>query len=447
MGGYCSLGLFGKEKENCGRCWASIQLLKRFLFLSGAPGDNRSRPHDVLTSIRCHSLITSLLSHWPISIGFIAATELQVGGCACSRQNSKASSWRNRLHEVASICNMRPSASCRNPSPYGGFVTSDSITGSSSWTGILFSIHQSVNETDSDESARLLFRNRTGGTNCIRCFELTLRSLNVVQIHTEGLDKCYTTVEAATATCPTNESIATGKSREIMLYSKSSSLSRFLLRIDSSPYPRPFAETKELSGDPVVAQEYCPVNGRFVFTYSVNDGLADNVSENVNECHEPVSELSNCPYGFGLGLRFKRCSFGELGNRPVISSFIESEMWRPPLFSFLEINFQCLGDWIGHNGERYMALLDVQDSTALASGVANGAERRPRYRCAVCLPRCLFFFLFLLNSLDRSDMFEFPSWPETVAEMRRRNFFLFPTCNFQHTRRWHNKKVDPFAFG
>ena len=59
---------------------------------------------------------------------------------------------------------------------------------------------------------------RTGGTNCIRCFELTLRSLNVVQIHTEGLDKCYTTEEAATATCPTDESIATGKSREITLY-------------------------------------------------------------------------------------------------------------------------------------------------------------------------------------------------------------------------------------
>ena len=60
---------------------------------------------------------------------------------------------------------------------------------------------------------------RTGGTNWIRCFELTLiRSLNVVQIHTEGLDKCYTTEEAATATCPTDESIATGKSREITLF-------------------------------------------------------------------------------------------------------------------------------------------------------------------------------------------------------------------------------------
>jgi hypothetical protein len=38
-----------------------------------------------------------------------------------------------------------------------------------------------------------------------------------------------------------------------------------------------------LTGDPVVAQEYCPVNGRCVYTYSVNDGLADdyvNVAEN-----------------------------------------------------------------------------------------------------------------------------------------------------------------------
>ena len=71
--------------------------------------------------------------------------------------------------------------------------------------------------------------NRTGGTNCIRCFELTLRSLNVVQIHTEGLDKCYTTEEAAMATCPTDESIATGKSREIMLYSESPPLFLFFL--------------------------------------------------------------------------------------------------------------------------------------------------------------------------------------------------------------------------
>jgi len=157
-----------------------------------------------------------------------------------------------------------------------------------------------------------------------------LRSLNVVQIHTEGVEKCHADEAAAMASCPTEESIIQGQSREIMLY-----------------------KTKELNGDTVIAQEYCPVNGRYVFTYSVNDG---NVLENVNECHEPVSELSNCPYGFGLGLRFKHCSFGDL-----------------------EINFQCLGDWIGHNGERYMALLDVQEPTPGVIGV----EKRPRYRCAL----------------------------------------------------------------
>ena len=75
---------------------------------------------------------------------------------------------------------------------------------------------------------------RTGGTNCVRCFELTLRSLNVVQIHTEGFDKCFTTEEAAMATCPTDESIASGKSREIMLYSE---YSPFLLPSPSSPSP------------------------------------------------------------------------------------------------------------------------------------------------------------------------------------------------------------------
>jgi len=176
---------------------------------------------------------------------------------------------------------------------------------------------------------RVILMDSTGGTNCIRCFELRLRSLNVVQIHTEGLDKCYTTEEAAVATCPTEESIIAAKSKEIMLY-----------------------KTKELNGDAVIAQEYCPVNGRYVFTYSINDGL-----ESVNECQEPVSELSNCPYGFGLGLRFKRCSFGEL-----------------------EINFQCLGDWVGHNGERYMALLDVQDSNV---PLLDTLESRPRYRCAL----------------------------------------------------------------
>jgi hypothetical protein len=60
---------------------------------------------------------------------------------------------------------------------------------------------------------------RTGGINCIRCFQLTLRSLNIVQIHTEGVDKCHNNEITALASCPTDESIVSGQSREIMLYS------------------------------------------------------------------------------------------------------------------------------------------------------------------------------------------------------------------------------------
>lgn len=140
-------------------------------------------------------------------------------------------------------------------------------------------------------------------------------------------------------------------------------------------------------------------------------------------------------------------------------------MTSPSFFFFFsvceEINFQCLGDWIGHNGERYMALLDVQDSATTAMtaaggggvGIVNGAERRPRYRCAVRYPifYFIFYFYFLLSPLCRSrkgfgflfyfsrspvvwNVFEFPSRLETIAEMRRRisffptNFFPFFRC-------------------
>ena len=65
-----------------------------------------------------------------------------------------------------------------------------------------------------------VFYVRTGGMTCVRCFQFTMRSLNVVQIYTEGLEKCYTNEAAAMAKCPTEESIISGLSREIILYSK-----------------------------------------------------------------------------------------------------------------------------------------------------------------------------------------------------------------------------------
>jgi hypothetical protein len=100
-----------------------------------------------------------------------------------------------------------------------------------------------------------------------------------------------------------------------------------------------------------------------------------------------------------------------------------------------------------------MALLDVQDTqsttavtTAGGVGIINGAERRPRYRCAVRVVRYapfllflfFFFFSYFFLSLDRVflfDMFEFPVSPrKRKAEMRRLNWeFIWGnvTCNFE----------------
>ena len=60
----------------------------------------------------------------------------------------------------------------------------------------------------------------TGGLTCYKCFNLVLRSSNVLQIHTAGLDKCYTTEDRAVADCPSDIMIRERRAREIMLYRK-----------------------------------------------------------------------------------------------------------------------------------------------------------------------------------------------------------------------------------
>ena len=60
----------------------------------------------------------------------------------------------------------------------------------------------------------------TGGLTCFKCFNLVLRSSNVLQIHTAGLDKCYDSEERAMADCPSDMTIREKRAREIMLYSK-----------------------------------------------------------------------------------------------------------------------------------------------------------------------------------------------------------------------------------
>ncbi|XP_035228233.1 uncharacterized protein LOC118200379, partial [Stegodyphus dumicola] len=163
----------------------------------------------------------------------------------------------------------------------------------------------------------VILKDETGGEDCIRCFHITLKSINVIQIHTEGLARCYTNEEAARATCPDERAVVERRFKEILLFRKHD------------------------AGTMMTIEElFCPIIGRFRFTYSANRGEF--------QCDQPFSELSNCPNGNGLNVRFRQCSFPEM-----------------------TISFLCLGDWEGANGDRYITLMDLRDEP----------EARPKYRC------------------------------------------------------------------
>ena len=173
--------------------------------------------------------------------------------------------------------------------------------------------------------SNVILMDDTGGITCFRCFQLSLRSSNVLQIHTRGLDTCYTTEEDAQATCVTSMEMYDSDVSEVMLY-----------------------RTKGFLGEPAVSPTYCPFNGAFTFTYSVNDG-----SETELECGAPLSTISDCPYGFGFNLQFKACSFQDK-----------------------DVSFHCLGDWEGRNGERFITLMDTE-------ATLTSIQDKPRYRCAI----------------------------------------------------------------
>lgn len=166
---------------------------------------------------------------------------------------------------------------------------------------------------------KVILKDTTGGGDCIRCFHITLKSLNVIQIHTEGLARCYTNEDAARATCPDERAVLERRFTEILLFRKHD--------------PATMLTVEDL---------FCPISGRFRFTYTANHGEF--------HCDQPYSELSNCPNGNGLNVQFRQCSFPEMS-----------------------ISFLCLGDWPGPNGDRYIALMDLRDEP----------EARPKYRCGL----------------------------------------------------------------
>jgi len=200
--------------------------------------------------------------------------------------------------------------------------------------------------------------------DCFKCISIVSRSPNVLQLHTNGLEKCHLTEEAAKASCPSRQEIRERKASEMMLY-----------------------KTRGFYGGSAITRTYCPLNGRYKFTYSINDGTEDDL-----ECHEPVSEAGDCPTGYKFDLHFRGCSFPNFGEIFFNNCFsLIRDLYSLNIFLLLyaslflhcvivcfisDMSFQCLASWSGDNGETYMSLLDTKLPQL-------GEEARPRYRCAV----------------------------------------------------------------
>ncbi|XP_071453396.1 uncharacterized protein [Hetaerina americana] len=185
----------------------------------------------------------------------------------------------------------------------------------------------------------VLLMDDSGGAICIRCFHLSLRSRNVLSVLTEGLDKCYTSEEAAVCSCPEERRNALPQCPEV---------------------PRPEAQgvkphfremllfkTSGLAGE-VIRSEYCPLDGRFAFSYTTEDTSDGRRRQALCQRHD--SQMENCPVGSGLHFRFRGCAHADHN-----------------------ITFQCLGHWPGPNNQRYLALSEASSTT----------KTRARYRCAL----------------------------------------------------------------
>lgn len=162
-------------------------------------------------------------------------------------------------------------------------------------------------------------------TSCFRCFRLKLMARNVLSVHTAEKDyisKCYTNEEKAIASCPTPDILKDRNlHKEIMLYKLS-----------------------EYNGDDI-RREYCPINGRYRLSYSIDDGMSEPI-----ECSAKISEMDNCPSGSAMNLRFRQCTFKDY-----------------------ETTLECLGHWQGYGGQQYMAMVNTQSKEQFG----------PQYRCAV----------------------------------------------------------------
>ncbi|RWS26210.1 hypothetical protein B4U80_05905 [Leptotrombidium deliense] len=234
----------------------------------------------------------------------------------------------------------------------------------------------------------VILKDSNGIEDCMRCFHLTLKTPNVIQIHTEGLARCYTNEEAAKNTCPSEKDVKDRKFKEIMLFRK-----------------------HVPGGLQSVEHVFCPINGRYRFAYTGHNGEF--------HCDQSGSEISNCPHGNALGVRFRHCSFPNM-----------------------DTNFLCLGDWENYSGDRYLALMDLREDP----------KSRPKYRCGMYREEASTGRIFLSLSADSTCLTQLksatngfeslvltPVQTKTAVSLSETSKCRFPEWS---QGKWENTKIE-----
>ncbi|GBO32400.1 hypothetical protein AVEN_192405-1 [Araneus ventricosus] len=65
-----------------------------------------------------------------------------------------------------------------------------------------------------------------------------------------------------------------------------------------------FTGKQDLTSTLASDHTFCPISGKFRFTYTASNGEF--------RCDQTMSELSNCPDGNTLGVKFRQCSFPDM---------------------------------------------------------------------------------------------------------------------------------------
>lgn len=169
----------------------------------------------------------------------------------------------------------------------------------------------------------ILKQNSEAELDCYLCFQLKLVAQNILRVYTDKnvFSKCSTNETLVMESCPQeNAVIDLEKDNEMILY-----------------------KTVDFNMQDVRPQ-YCPVVGRFKFTYTNDAGMV--------QCPGGSLESDSCPTGSAMNLRFRNCAHFK----------DQQEL----------ITFECLGHWLTNN-LKYLALKIINPTI----------PGSPRYRCAV----------------------------------------------------------------